>query len=162
LTDDRTAAALGALFAGQRGQNGGAAILADGSNINPIALRFFQAKAPSGEYLFPTPHTIDRSLPFARQGFLAYSQPCEFIENQFMVNLDYLHTSKSKFAARHFNARSNTTSPLAAGNIAPGASPGNTFNKFEVSSLTHTYVISPRIFNEARISIFNQHPVPND
>jgi len=155
LTSDRSAAALGALFAGQSGQNGGVAIKPDGSNINPVAIALLNTKAPDGEYVFPTPQIIDRTRPFASQGLSNYSQACVFGENQYMVNLDYLQTAKSKFAIRHFNARSNTTAPLAAGNIAPGTAPGNTFVKFEVSSLTHTYIINPHIFNEAKASLFN-------
>jgi hypothetical protein len=155
LTDDRSVAALGALFAGQSGQNGGVAIKADGSNINPIAVALLNAKTPTGEYLFPTPQSVDRSRPFASQGFSTYSQACEFGENQYMFNLDYLQNAKSKVALRHFNARSITTSPLAAGNIAPGAAPGTQFVKFELTSLTHTYVITPRIFNELKGSFFN-------
>ena len=38
LTDDRSAAALGQIFAGQTGAFGGVAVAPDGSNINPVAL----------------------------------------------------------------------------------------------------------------------------
>jgi carboxypeptidase family protein/TonB-dependent receptor-like protein len=85
LTDDRSAAALGTLFAGQTGQNGGVAIKADGSNINPIALRLLQMKQPDGGYLFRTPQVISRGQPFARQGFSAFSKPCTFDEKQFVA-----------------------------------------------------------------------------
>ncbi len=44
----RTASALGAEFAGQAGQQGGTKILADGSNINPMALTLLNAKLPDG------------------------------------------------------------------------------------------------------------------
>src|SRR5262249_13063498 len=52
LTDDRSAAALGKLFAGKRGSlqtafgGVGPAIAADGSNINPSALKLLQLKLP--------------------------------------------------------------------------------------------------------------------
>src|SRR5262249_10822484 len=38
LTNDRSAAALGALFGGRSGVNGGIAVATDGSNINPVAV----------------------------------------------------------------------------------------------------------------------------
>jgi hypothetical protein len=91
LTNDRSAAALGALFAGQRGalQGGvGPAILADGSNINPAALALLQFKLPNGNFLIPTPQTIDTSRPLDAQGFSVFSAPCTFNENQEMMNLD--------------------------------------------------------------------------
>src|SRR3954468_7130149 len=44
LTNDRTAAALGALFGGRAGANGGVAINSDGSNINPVALALLNLK----------------------------------------------------------------------------------------------------------------------
>jgi hypothetical protein len=57
ITDDRTPAGIGAVFAGQLGvfQNEfggvGPAIAADGSNINPVALALLQFKLPNGKYL---------------------------------------------------------------------------------------------------------------
>ena len=54
----RTAAALGAEFAGLAGQQGGTKIAADGSNINPIALKLLNYKLPNGSYLIPAPQVI--------------------------------------------------------------------------------------------------------
>jgi hypothetical protein len=65
----------GTLFAGQTGASGGAAVLPDGSNINPIALTLLQMKLPSGGFLVPTPQVIDPSKPFASQGFLRVERP---------------------------------------------------------------------------------------
>src|SRR5581483_6134713 len=65
LTNDRSPAGLGAVFAGQRGYiqdllgGVGPAIAADGSNINPVALKILQMKGPDGGYLIPTPQTIN-------------------------------------------------------------------------------------------------------
>src|SRR5581483_1492795 len=46
FTNDRSRAALGALFAGQTGQFGGVAVAPDGSNISPQALALFNLKLP--------------------------------------------------------------------------------------------------------------------
>src|ERR1700721_966149 len=48
ITNDRSQAALGALFAGQSGAFGGPTINADGSNINPVALALLNTKLPNG------------------------------------------------------------------------------------------------------------------
>jgi hypothetical protein len=88
LTDDRSRAALGRLFAGQTGALGGVAVAADGANINPVALNLLNFKLPDGSFLIPTPQTTDRSKPFASQGFSVFSEPCHFVEDQFLLNLD--------------------------------------------------------------------------
>lgn len=156
LTDDRSSQALGLLFADQRGalqdQLGGVgpAILPDGSNINPVALSLLQAKLPNGKYAIPTPQTIDPSQPFASQGFSAFSQACAFNEDQYMVNTDYQQTSKSTFAARYFSAYGNTTAtlPSEGSGSVPGF-PRLQNDQFVNASLSHTYIINPRLFNQA-------------
>ena len=107
LTDDRSAGALGALFAGQRGVNGGVAILADGSNVNPVALAVLNQRLPDGSYVLPTPQRIDPSLPFAIRGSSSFSRPCTFDENQYMANVDFLHNNRSHFVFRVFQATSD-------------------------------------------------------
>src|SRR5437867_8121023 len=155
LTDDRSAAALGALFGGLAGQNGGVAIRPDGSNINPVALRGLNLKKADGTYVFPTPQVIDPKLPFARQGFSAFSDPCTFEENQYVTNVDYLQTDKSKISGRLFIARSNrnVTFSTSAANI-PG-SPTAIPDDFRVLSVAYSYVLSPRVFNEFRVGQFH-------
>ena len=156
LTNDRSAAALGSLFAGQSGAGGGTAILANGSNINPVALRLFQMKLPDGNFRIPTPQTINPSLPFARRGFSVFSSPSAFNENQYMINLDFLHTAKSKFEGRFFSATSNQIRPLPG--AVPGT-PGLTHQEYRNLSVAHTYTISSNLFNEAR---FGFHRTIND
>ncbi|MDX2030072.1 MAG: TonB-dependent receptor [Blastocatellia bacterium] len=162
LTDDRSRAALGALFAGQRGQNGGVAIAADGSNIHPVALRLLQMKNADGTYLISTPQTIEPSRPFAQRGFSAVSKPCTYDEDQFMTNADFLHTEKSKFAGRFFFASATTFVPLAAGSQAEGFGQRQP-EDFRSFSLTHSYTISPRVFNEVQFGFHStdsfQQPV---
>src|SRR5262249_35976799 len=48
---DRSAASIGAAFAGQTGSRGGLAIAASGANLNPAALKLLNVKLPSGQYL---------------------------------------------------------------------------------------------------------------
>jgi len=157
LTDDRSAAALGRLFAGQRGLEQtalggvGPAILPDGSNISPQALALLNFKLPNGQYAIPTPQKINASQPFASRGFSVYSQPCSFNEDQYMANSDFLPSARSKFAFRYFYANSNQTTTLPATNLGGPTAPGWPVlapNKFHNASLTHTFIFSPALLNE--------------
>ena len=58
LTNDRSAAALGAIFGGQSGAFGGVAVAPNGSNINPVALALLNAKLANGSFAIPTPQAI--------------------------------------------------------------------------------------------------------
>lgn len=151
LTNDRSAAAIGALFAGQRGyvqtQLGGVgpAIAADGSNINPAALKILQLKNPDGSYVIPNPTGSGQAI---------FSVPCPFTEDQFMVNADYQQTEKSHWSARTFFADSMATQTLppnnAGGSSPPGFPRGNQ-SDFRNASLAHSYVFSPTLMNRAEI-----------
>src|SRR5277367_6536066 len=100
ITNDRSVAAMGRLFGGMSGALGGVAIQPDGSNINPVALELLNFKLPSGSYLIPTPQTVNSAKPFASQGFSTLSQPCHYNEDQFLINADFLASSKSRFSFR--------------------------------------------------------------
>ena len=78
LTDDRSPAALGSLFAGQTGALGGVAIAADGSNINPVALNLLNFKLPDGSFLIPTPQTTDRSNSVRESRLLCLQRTVSF------------------------------------------------------------------------------------
>jgi hypothetical protein len=155
FTNDRSAAALGAMFAGQRGaqQNAfgglGPAIAADGSNINPVALKLFQLKLPDGTYMIPTPQIVNPAAPFASRGISTFSSPSRFSEDQYIANGDYLINNAQKVTARVFEAISDQTVQFPAANV-PGF-PNSSGNLFLVTSLSHSWTITPHIFNEARI-----------
>jgi Carboxypeptidase regulatory-like domain/TonB dependent receptor len=154
LTDDRSPTALGKLFGGMTGALGGVAVLPDGSNINLVALTLLNFKLPNGAYLIPTPQTVDPALPFDSQGFSALAEPCHFNENQFLTNVDYLLSEKSKISGRFFFADDNQNVAFpgnginAAGNIDGFPSPGTA--GFRVFSLAYTYQLNNAWLNEAR------------
>jgi hypothetical protein len=167
FTNDRSAAALGSLFAGQRGvvQNlyggVGPAIAADGSNINPVALAILQFKLPNGNLLIPTPQAIVNG-----EGISALSYACPFHDDQFMTNVDFLHTSKSTLTGRLFFDTSAITSTLPA-SPAPSilGSPVVGSSRFWNASISHTYVFDPNVVNRLifgfhRINTLNQQAVP--
>ena len=155
LTNDRSAAALGALFAGRAGAEGGTTILADGSNINSSALQLLQFKLPNGNFLIPTPQVINPSStdPDAA-GFSTFSQPCTFNENQYMFNMDYLVSAKGKLSGRFFYVNSDQTITFPVGTfVGPGNVPGfpsDSKNNPRVFSLAYTYAFNSQLLNEVR------------
>src|SRR5277367_6577046 len=167
LTNDRSPAALGALWAayGPNTANptavtalGGTQVAPDGSNINPVALSLLNLKLPNGKYLIPTPQTVNTStsVPFDAQGSLAFSEACPFTEDQFMTNGDWEMSAKSKLMARFFFANSAIEYTLPQTNLTGGGSPPGApvdlTQNFRNFSLTHTYIISPTLLNEAEVA----------
>jgi hypothetical protein len=168
FTSDRSRAALGRLFAGQKGLLGGAAVAPDGSNISSQALALLNLKLPDGQFIIPNPQAIDLTRPLATQGFSAFSVPAKFNEDQFVANVDFLHTAKSKFEGRFFFADSDQNTPLPLTNL--GGPPGPGFPQlihdgFRDFSLTHSYGFGPNLFNQAqfgfariRVPLVQQEP----
>jgi len=154
ITNDRSAAALGNLFAGMSGAFGGVKVNSNGSNINPVALALLNFKLPDGTFLIPTPQTINLSKPFAQQGFSAFTEPCQFTENQGLANGDYVASAKSRFAGRLFlsNDSDRVTFPgnglNPSGNIPGFPSPSD--SGFRVVSLENTYALTSNSLNEVR------------
>ncbi len=164
LTDDRSAAALGALFAGQpnfiqyelglpAGTPGtGANVAPDGSNIAPQALALFSLKLPNGQYIIPTPQSINTSLPFAGQGTSVLSNACYFNEDQFMTNGDWEQSAASQWQARFFFANSEQAytfpSPNLGGEPVPGF-PLEEPDHFRNVSITNNHIFSSNLLNQA-------------
>jgi hypothetical protein len=166
LTNDRSAKSLGALFAGQSGAFGGITIQPDGSNINPVALALLQAKLSTGQYVIPTPQSINLSSPFDAQGSSAFSTACPYTEDQFMTNADYHPSAKSSFQGRFFFSNSSTTYTLPGTNLGGASTPGfpvSISNNFRNFSLSYFYMVSPTLFNHFEIgfhrnlALFDQH-----
>ena len=154
LTDDRSRAALGRLFAGQTGALGGVAVTADGSNINPVALNLLNFKLPDRSFLIPTPQTTDRSKPFASQGFSVFSEPCHFEEDQFLLNLGWDFSSKNSFASRFFFIDDDQLVTFPGGGLNPlgnirgfGSPRGS---QFVVYSISHRYQGSSSWLSETK------------
>jgi hypothetical protein len=100
ITSDRSAAAISRLFGEMRGALGGVAVLPDGSNLNPVALKLLNFKLPDGSYLIPRPQAVDSTRNFAGQGTSVLSQPCHYNADQFLINGDFIPSSKSSFSLR--------------------------------------------------------------
>ncbi len=160
LTNDRSAAALGALFAGQptftqeNGIPGGATVLPDGSNIAPQALALFNLKLPNGQYIIPTPQRIDTTLPFAGQGVSTISSACHFNEDQFMTNGDWDQSAATQWQVRFFFANSQQAYTFPGPNLGGSAVPGFPLeepNHFRNLSITNNHIFTPNLLNQAEV-----------
>jgi hypothetical protein len=159
LTNDRSAQALGRLFAGTHGAFGGVSIAADGSNINPVALEILNFKLPSGSFLIPSPQTVNSSLPLASQGFSSISSPCPFNEDQFLTNLDANLSKNSTLAIRFLwsNGMMNVSFPgnglNGTGNIS--GFPSDIDNRFRVLSASWVRLMQAQLLNDLRFGYTN-------
>ena len=155
LTDDRSAAKLGAMFGGMSGANGGLAINPDGSNINPVALTILNLKLPDGSFLIPNPQTLDPSKPIASQGFSTISEPCNFNEDQFTANIDSIISPADKVAVRFFFAddKALVTFPGSAVNPVGNSRGfhGDANSDFRVLSVSHTHSFGTAMLNNAEV-----------
>ena len=150
LTNDRSRAGLGSLFAGLHGaldeEGSGVSILSDGSNINPVALQLLQMKLSDGSYLIPTPQSIDPGLDFLQQGFSSFSQPCTFNEDQLMANVDYIRSANSTWHGRSFFANDDQITTFADSNVPTLAFPAR--STYRNVSLAHTYIVTSKLLNQ--------------
>jgi Carboxypeptidase regulatory-like domain/TonB-dependent Receptor Plug Domain/TonB dependent receptor len=146
LTNDRSPAALGALFGGQSGAFGGVAVANDGSNISPVALALLNFKLPNGSYAIPSPQTI---LP-SGIGESTFSIPAHFREDQFSVNIDHNFSERNQLSGRFFSSQGTTSLPFTpfAATVPGFGTDMNQRNTMFVLSDTH--VFKPNLVNIAR------------
>ncbi|MBV9301063.1 MAG: carboxypeptidase regulatory-like domain-containing protein [Acidobacteriaceae bacterium] len=163
LGNDRSALAIAQLFNGQRGlfQNidGGVGPAIDASaptgngtpnpyNINPVALALLQMKLPNGSFLIPS--------AASPSGLTVLRSPCSFNEDQYLGDVDWIHSERSTFFARYFIADSNQTVsfPNASYNNGFGATPGSPSlqpERFQALAIGNTYTLTPQLVNEVRV-----------
>lgn len=165
LTNDRSAAGIGAVFQGQQGYfqqafgGIGPSIAADGSNINPVALAILQKKNPDGSYLIPTPQVVlSTTGNIDARGFSTFSRTCPYVEHQGVASADWQLTGKQHLAVHGFISNSSTQQtmppPLLGGATLPG-SPFQITDRFRTLSIAHTWTARPNLLNEAIFS-FNR------
>src|SRR5216684_4371716 len=146
LTDDRSAAGIGSVGCTQATAFGGVQVACNGSNINPVALKLLNTRLPNGTFLIPTPQKITNGV-----GFSAYSLPGHFREDQFLINTDYVLSSKHRLAQRYFYARDPQIAPFSTCFFVactPGSGQDAEFRN-HVASLKLTSALSANFVNEA-------------
>jgi Carboxypeptidase regulatory-like domain/TonB dependent receptor/TonB-dependent Receptor Plug Domain len=161
LTNDRSAAALGAQFYLQKtfiqellGPGVGPSVAQDGSNISPQALALLQMKLPNGQYLYPTPQTVASGV-----GSYSVSNPCTFYEEQFMTNADWIQSDKSQWQVRFFFANSSQQNTLPVASLGGATAPGFPYvtkEHFRNFSLTYNHTFSSNLLNQIEIGYHRQ------
>jgi hypothetical protein len=156
LTDDRSAAKLGAQFCpaghpGNAGQPaagylthaGGAQVACDGSNISPVALAILNSKLPSGQFAVPSPQqsvpvTDPDQLPVGQS---TYAIPAHYREDQASMNVDHAVTAANTLSGRFFYSRASTSQPFspAAATVPGWGTDALGRNTMFVLSDTHTF-----------------------
>jgi len=168
LTNDRSAATIGSEFcpgnkpAGTAQQKAyytfagtsagtGTQLACNGSNINPVALTILQMKLPDGTYVIPTPQNVAVNSSGVPLGASSFSVPDQFREDQFMVNTDYVISSKHTFSERYFYDLVPETQSFSPTNNVPG-SPVSVKFRDDDAQLKLTSVLTSNFVNEALVS----------
>jgi hypothetical protein len=165
LTNNRTAAALGAEFCGVPTYNPTGAlnppsdqVACDGSNINPVALAILNAHTQYGTLYIPSPTKI-----VGNTGLAGFSIPARFIENQYLGNIDWDLSPRNTVAMRYYYDFSPQSQAFANGAQPPGGGllteSGN-----QMESVKLTSIVTNNFVNEARFSDYyiRSHLVSTD
>jgi hypothetical protein len=127
---------------------GGVQVACDGSNINPVALNILRLKNPNGTYYIPGSTTGTYSTA-------TFIDPDIYGEDQYLLNGDYLMSSKQSLSARYFYSREHQSQGfnclIAPNTCLPGAGQNNQFNN-TAAVLKLTSLLTNTLVNEARMS----------
>jgi Carboxypeptidase regulatory-like domain len=164
LTDDRSAAAIGKVAcpsgstaptaAGQAKWapfNGGVNVACDGSNINPVALNLLRQKIANGTYLIPTPQSIGLDTNKNQIGKSTFSIPSHYSEDQFLVNTDYIFSTRHTFSQRYFYSEQPQNQPFSNTTNTPGNGVTPKFNS-QVAVLKLTSALNAHFLNEGLVA----------
>ncbi len=153
-------AQLGAAFCNSATTGGSVKVLCDGSNINPIAMRYLQAQSVAGSYLLPGSGIAGQQV-----NGVQFSNPAYDKEYQGMINLDYMINAKNTLISRYFRSYEPQTINFLGGNYAPGVPATDPFG-YHDAVLKLTTIVSNNLVNELRFSLQRtttdayENPVP--
>jgi Carboxypeptidase regulatory-like domain len=136
----------------------GPAIAADGSNISPVAIAILQAPGLKGglnQGFFVPGASASCAAPCLQ----SIEDPATANENQFMINTDYVLSSKNTFSERYFHSSQPTGSPF--GGSLPGSPYSYNFEN-DVANLRLTSTLTSNLVNDARISLNRMTTVGED
>jgi hypothetical protein len=144
---------LGATYGGESGLFGGTAVAADGSNINPVALKLIQAKFANGNYVFPyVPAKDVTGAGRTNVGQFVWDYPNLYREKQYLANGDYKLNSKQTISTKYFNSHSLVS-------VSNGTIPGFTADSPSISEnavVTHDFIITPTLVNQLKAGFLRQ------
>ena len=152
---------LGAIYSKTATSVGGTQVAADGSNINPIAVRFLQAKLANGSYFLPGSTT-------GSQQAVNYSNPAHQREYQGLINMDYVISPKHTLISRYFRSMEPQDQGIVGtGTAIVSGTTGSDVFGYHDGVLKLTSIVSNSFVNELRGSFqrattdFFQSPPPS-
>lgn len=143
IPTDRSRASLGRAFTGLKGARGGPAIIADGANINPVAVAVLNLKLANGNYAIPSPQQPGTGVNYA------VSIPARYSEDQYIGNVDHQVTHNNRLTFKSIISSQPAFQPLPAATI-PGFGTTQDF-KSRILSVTDTHIFTSSLVNEARM-----------
>ena len=143
---DRSAAAIGKAFAGQKSALGGPTIAADGSNINPVALALLNKKLADGSYVIPSPQIVSSGVNYS------VALPSTFSEDQGVISVDHQLSTKDRLTFRGLVASQPTYKAFSTGATVPGFGTTQDFRS-RMANVTDTHIFSGSLVNEARFGV---------
>jgi hypothetical protein len=138
----RTPASLGTVFGGRTGAFGGVAVASNGSNIDPVALKFLNAKNPDSTFVIPSPQTSGSGVNYTAV------LPGHYSEDQFNTNLDISLRSKDHLSVKFFFSNSNQDIPFFGATV-PGFPALRSFKNRHLA-IVETHIFSPAAMNQFR------------
>jgi len=124
------------------------------ANIDPIALKLFQAKLPNGKYLIPYSDGIQPSFNFPETAIIPGT--AYFLANQAVANLDFIATPKDTLALKYYYQHDPTTAPFAYSSVAGFTQHLDAGS--QVATITNTQTLTPT-FNVAEVFGFIREKV---
>ena len=164
---------LGSVFKGDTGGDG-VPIAANGSNISNTAIAYLQAKGvdkgPFNKgFYFPSAPALCGGVATTHTGCtLAISEPVRANEDQYIINADYVLSSKHTLSEKFLYGKDpqlQTFNCFINGSICNPGAPINAYYSNYVGQLKLTSVLTSNFINEARFSFHrdienNTDPTP--
>ncbi len=152
LTNDRSAATIGAQFcnAGQTNA-GGTELACDGSNINPVALKLLNFKFANGQFAVPSPQILlPQQTGQPAIGQSTFSIPATYNEDQYTANIDHNFAARDTASARFFYSQAPTVTPFSANAATVPGWGTNESDQNAMLVLAYSHIFSQNVVNLAR------------
>ncbi len=145
IPQNRSAAALGAVFGGVKPVAGSVTVAANGSNINPVALAILNLKNPDGTYVVPSPQIAGAGVNYTA------SVPSIFSEDQGIANIDHQFSDANHLSLKVMIGADPTYKSFGSATVPDFGSTQNF--KEELYTLSDTHIFSASVVNDARFGV---------
>ncbi len=148
IPTDRSVASLG-VFGNSLGKTSfsGPTIAADGSNINPVALKLLQMKFANGQYVIPSPNgTAVKGVNYAM------STPGRFNENEYVGSMEWQLRAQDHLGFHTVIAEQPQFHAVFSKRFVPGFGLNQLF-RTRLYSISETHIFSPNVVNDLHIGV---------